>query len=111
MNEIETEISKFIRDPSENDLRRYNYYIEHGTDSNMVSPLEPEQFTKFYSLIAGKLQSGLHLQPIRDQLRTDILIDYDYAMRKAIVNYVLLNMDERARVKIEWIPRTFATRY
>lgn len=107
MNAVELEISKFIQQPSEIDMRRYNYYIEKGTNSSMVAPLTPEQFENFYSKISVKLKEALHLKHVRDQLNEDIVVDHEYALRKAIVDYVLLNMDERARVKIEWIPRPF----
>ena len=105
MNAIESEISKFIQQPSEIDMRRYNYYIEKGTSTSMVAPLAPNQFEIFYSKLNDELKNSPFLKPVRDELYKDIIINYEYAMRKAIVDYVLLNMDERARVKIEWIPR------
>ncbi len=107
MNAIESEISKFIQQPSEVDMRRYNYYIEKGTHASMIAPLAPQQFEKFYSKINEKLETAPFLKQIRDELRKDIMNEHEFAMRKAIVDYVLLNMDERARVKIEWIPRPF----
>lgn len=107
MNAIESEISKFIQQPSETDMRRYNYYIEKGTSTSMVAPLPSNQFEIFYSKLNDHIKNSPFLKPIRDELRKDIILDHEYAMRKAIVDYVLLNMDERARVKIEWIPRPF----
>ena len=72
-----------------------------------ITPLPSNQFEIFYSKLSDYFKNSPFLKPVRDELRKDINIDYEYAMRKAIVDYVLLNMDERARVKIEWIPRPF----
>lgn len=107
MNAVESEISRLIKEPSEVDLKRYYYYIEKGTDSRMIAPLEDEQFIKFYSHIAEKYISNSQLKNLSKSLNDEIKLSYEYAMRKAIVDYVLLNQEERVRVKIEWIPRSF----
>jgi dynein heavy chain len=107
MNAIELEISSFIQDPSETDLKRYKFYIEQGTNNDMVAPLHDNQFDKFYAYINDRYNSGQGLRHTKESLRRDITTDYECAMRKTIVDYILLSSDERSRVKIEWIPRPF----
>jgi dynein heavy chain len=107
MNAIELEITSFIQEPSDTDLKRYRFYIEQGTNNEMVAPLLDSQFDQFYSYINDRYTYDPMLKSTKDKLKIDIRTDYQCAMRKSIVDYILLNSDERARVKIDWIPRPF----
>ncbi len=108
MEIIESTINKIIKEPSEIDSERYQYYIENGLDKSMIAPLPENQFEIFYNLISPKLKSQPFMKDFEPVLIQDVLKDYEYSMRKAILDYVLLNYDERKRIKIEWVPRPFA---
>ena len=105
---IEDSISKIIKEPSAKDIERYQYYIDNGPDKSMIAPLPDNQFEIFYNLISPRLKSQPFTQVLAPILSKEILNDYEYSMRKAILDYVLLSHDERQRLKIEWIQRPFA---
>jgi dynein heavy chain len=107
MNYTEKQINKYIREPSEIDMERYNYYIQNGLDKSMIAPLPEAQFDVFYGYISQKLKSQPCMKEISESIRDDVIKDYDFSMRKSILDYVLLNNEERKRVKIEWVPRPF----
>ena len=132
MDTIEREINKVIKDPSEIDAERYYFYVEKGTDASMISPLPDDQFSKFYSMVPEELikvaktpnevmgddytslalvpkhmKFSLRMNDIHEQLRTEINNDHTYAMRKAIVDYILMSYEERERLKIQWVPKPF----
>lgn len=107
MESIEREINKVIHDPSEIDFERYNYYIEKGTDISMIAPLPDNQFEMFYRFLPQKLKNTPVMKEILDDLSSDVINDYSFSMRKAIVDYVLMNLEERKRLKIDWVPKPF----
>lgn len=72
----------------------------------MVAPESVDQYNRFcVHLIPKLLQPSL--KKIHDQLKTEIHEDYDIAVRKAIVDYILLDRSERQRVKIQNVPKPF----
>ena len=105
---IEESLGKIIKEPSSKDIERYQYYIDNGPDKSMIAPLPGNQFEIFYNLISPRLKSKPFTQVLAPILAKEILNDYEYSMRKAILDYVLLSHDERQRLKIEWIQRPFA---
>jgi len=132
MDTIEREINKVIKDPSDVDFERYYFYVEKGTDTSMIAPLADNQFFKFYGMVPEDLikvaktpsevmgddytslalalvhmKFSLRMNDIHDQLRTEITNDYNFAMRKAIVDYILMSYEERERLKIQWVPKPF----
>jgi dynein heavy chain len=107
MEAIEREINKVVRNPSEMDLERYYYYIEHGTDMSMIAPLPDNQFDIFYKLVPAHLKSPAIMKDLHVDLKEDIEEAYVYSMRKSIVDYVMMNLNERDRLKIEWVPKKF----
>ena len=107
MESVEREISKHIGEPSDLDAERYKYYIEHGPERSMIAPLPRNQFDIFYALISPELRNQPFMREFEPSLIDEVHRDYEYSMRKAILDYCLLNFDERRRVKIEWVPRPF----
>ena len=108
MDGIENEISKIIQEPSKTDMERYEFYIQNGIDKAMIAQLPEKQYDLFFSYVSQKLKTQPYSKRILDQLKGDVGVDYDYAMRKAIIDYILLNYEERKRLKIEHVPRAFA---
>ena len=94
-------------EPSDNDLQRYHYYVEHATNKYMIAKQPENQFDLFCKFIPIELSESKFMRLLEQELKEEIKQDYKYSMKKAIVDYVLLNPDERARVKIEALPKPF----
>ncbi len=75
----------------------------------MIAPESPNQYNKFCSHLIPKLLQP-SLKSLHEQLKYEIHADYDLAIRKSIVDYILLDPHERQRVKIQNIPKTFRLR-
>lgn len=72
----------------------------------MVAPEPADQYEKFRAHLASKLLQP-SLKSLHEELKTEIHTDYDLALRKAIVDYILLDRTERQRVKIQNTPKSF----
>jgi dynein heavy chain, axonemal len=107
---VNSNISRHFSEPSEMDLERYQYYIENGIHKNMIAKLPDNQFSMFCERISNKLRKP-EFKNIMNNLSEDIKIDYEFAMQKSILDYVLLNENERQRLQIENIPKSFLTKY
>jgi len=75
----------------------------------MIANQSADQYTKFCSHLVPKLVQP-SLKSHHDQLKTEIQQDYDLAIRKTIVDYILLDPKERQRVKITNTPKSFPLR-
>jgi dynein heavy chain len=111
MEAIERETNKILKDPSDIDLERYYFYADKGTDRTMIAELPNDQFAKFYKLIAAELTSSPKVAEIKKQLHEDVTSDYVSSMKKSIVDYILMNPEERQRLKIEWLPKKLTQKY
>lgn len=107
MELVEATINDIIKEPSDQDAERYQYYIENGPDKSMIAPLPDNQFEVFYKLIKPELREHPFMKEFEPTLIRDIHNAYEYSMRKSILDYVLLNFEERRRLKIECVPRPF----
>jgi dynein heavy chain len=107
MEALDRELNKVIRDPSEIDLERYYYYVEKGTDEAMIASLPSNQFEQFSRFIAPSLRDSEQAQHISNDIVEEIKKTYVGSMKKSIVDYVLMNLEERKRLKIEWLPKHF----
>jgi dynein heavy chain len=72
----------------------------------MIAPEPADQYNKFCSHLIPKLLQP-SLKSVHEELKTEIHNNYDLAIRKSIVDYILLDPNERQRVKIYNIPKTF----
>lgn len=72
----------------------------------MVAPEPADQYEKFRAHLIPRLVQP-SLKSLHEQLKEEIHSDYDLAIRKAIVDYILLDPSERQRVKIQNTPKTF----
>lgn len=106
---IERELDRAVDDPTDLDLERYYYYVENGTNVEMIAPLSDDQFDKFYRSIPDRLRSSSSnvIKELKDDLAEEVISDYVYSMKKSIVDYVLMNLDERKRLKIDAVPKPF----
>ncbi|CAF0812221.1 unnamed protein product [Brachionus calyciflorus] len=109
METIEQEIDKTLKDPSEIDMERYYFYIDKSINIEMIAPLPENQFENFYRFVPEYLKNSnvQTVKEVSELLSDEIVNDYVYSMKKSIVDYVLMNLDERKRLKIDAVPKLF----
>lgn len=72
----------------------------------MIAPQSADQYARFCAHLPPSMLDG-SLQKFHQQLKQEIHDDYDLAIRRAIVDYILLDPSERNRVKIHRTPKVF----
>ncbi|CAL8075896.1 unnamed protein product [Calicophoron daubneyi] len=102
MKALEAEQAARRGRPSERDMERYNYYIDKGIPDEMLEPPSDMVWKKLEEYIPTKLV--LAWPTLAEDLRMEIREGYDKALRKAIVDYILLDPEERKRLFIRWLP-------
>ncbi|GAA53212.1 dynein heavy chain axonemal [Clonorchis sinensis] len=88
--------------PSQRDLERYTYYINKGIPDDMLAPPPEQLWKKLDEYTPRKLVSAW--PNLASELRNEIRTDYNYSLRKSIVDYILLDPEERKRLFIQWLP-------
>ncbi|CAL8305136.1 unnamed protein product [Lota lota] len=97
--------------PSERDLERYSHYVTHGIPTCMLATLPLQQIMNIVGLlppVAG--DSSGNIQSLRDNLLEEVKADYDFSLRKSIVDYILRDGSERQRLLISGRPRPYPRR-
>ncbi|CAH8618645.1 unnamed protein product [Heterobilharzia americana] len=102
MKALEKERNANRGKPSERDMERYHYYISKGIPDHMLAPLPIGLWERLHKYLPSRLTSVWPTVVI--ELQQQIHEDYEYALRKSIVDYILLDPDERKRLFIEWLP-------
>ncbi|XP_033109939.1 dynein heavy chain 3, axonemal-like isoform X2 [Anneissia japonica] len=97
-------------EPSERDLERYYYYITKGIDSSMLAAPPTSMIGNVRSHVPDSLLENSSLHKMVETLEKEIFNDYDFSARKAIVDYILKDQEEKARLHIDWIPSVFPRR-
>ncbi|XP_076458514.1 dynein axonemal heavy chain 3-like [Babylonia areolata] len=96
--------------PSERDTERYYHYIEHGVPDHMLAPQTEEQREAIRRLIPQHYLTSPLLDPLQKKLWREVNDDYKFSDRKAIVNYILKDPDEKVRLHIGVIPKPYPVR-
>ncbi|XP_056119629.1 dynein axonemal heavy chain 3 [Rhinichthys klamathensis goyatoka] len=98
-------------EPTERDLERYLYYITEGIYGHMLAPHPPEQITGILKLVPSRFQEDEQkMQWMQEDLLEEVQRDYEFSLRKSIVDYILLDPAERERLSISAVPRPFTSR-
>ncbi|CAF4568450.1 unnamed protein product [Rotaria sp. Silwood1] len=103
---LDTEELHHIPEPKKEEIERYWYYISKGVQSRMIAPEPADQYNKFCLHLSSKFTQP-SLKILHDELKNEIHTNYDLAVRKAVVDYILLDPHERKRVKIQNVPKIF----
>ncbi|XP_063078071.1 dynein axonemal heavy chain 3 [Engraulis encrasicolus] len=97
--------------PTEKDMERYVYYITRGVHSSMLAPPPAQQMQNILGLVPGQLRgTSREVTQLEEQLQQEVDRDYDYSLRKSIVDYILQDPCERERVFIFNVPQPFPRR-
>ncbi|XP_073479664.1 dynein axonemal heavy chain 3-like [Aquarana catesbeiana] len=89
--------------PNEGHLDRYYRLIEESIDPCMVSPLSAEWLQGIYSYIPAEL-CKVWSKSLQD-LTKEAEENYIYAIKKSIVDYILLDLMEQQRLEIKISPK------
>ena len=84
--------------------QRYKYYIAHGVRVQDIEPMPSNQMNLFYKRVSPALTANPDYASICSSLETEILSDYQYSLRKAVVDYILIDPDEKKRLNINAVP-------
>ncbi|XP_055917464.1 dynein axonemal heavy chain 7 [Eupeodes corollae] len=89
----------------EKEIMRYYYYIKHGIDTIHVSPLSIEVLARIKGMIPESLlRFDLEMSDNLAQIKSD----YIFAMKKAVIDYVLSNSlqcEQKEKEQIESVER------
>ncbi|KAK2870454.1 hypothetical protein Q8A67_024846 [Cirrhinus molitorella] len=111
MRREETQSRREQKEPTERDLERYVYYITEGVYGHMLAPQPPEQITAILKLLPSCFQGDERkIQKMREDLLEEVQRDYEFSLRKNIVDYILLDPAERERLSISAVPQPFPSR-
>ncbi|KAL3321293.1 Dynein heavy chain 3, axonemal, partial [Cichlidogyrus casuarinus] len=107
MKLIEEQLERQETQPTERDIERYMYYIQEGVPKHLLASIDTDFFPKLRTLIRSE-----HLAPtiVARQvpvLQLEIEEIYNFAMKKSIVDYILMAQTERDRLFIANIPKVF----
>ncbi|XP_051969464.1 dynein axonemal heavy chain 3 [Xyrauchen texanus] len=98
-------------EPTERDLERYAYYINEGIFGHMLAPQPPEQIGNFLELVPSRFHGDEEkMQMMQEHLLEEVQSDYEFSLRKSIVDYILLDSKERERLSISAVPQPFPSR-
>ncbi|KAM4037486.1 dynein axonemal heavy chain 3-like [Anomaloglossus baeobatrachus] len=89
--------------PTEGHLHRYYRLIEESIDPCMVSPLSVKWLQGIYSYIPAEL-CKVWSKSLQD-LTKEVEENYTYAIKKSMLDYVLLDPLEQQRLEIEITPK------
>ncbi|KAI8512360.1 Dynein heavy chain 3, axonemal, partial [Branchiostoma belcheri] len=110
MKSGEDEENSRMGEPSDRDLERYYYYITKGVNDAMLAPAPEDQMPNIKSRIPEALRANPDLNKTVAALTEEAEGDYNFTLRKCIVDYVLKDEKEKSRLHISWIPRSFPHR-
>ncbi|CAI5792110.1 dynein heavy chain 3, axonemal [Podarcis lilfordi] len=106
----EEEISKGKTLPTESDLQRYCYYIHKGIRKDMLAPQNKEVMDSILKHIPSHFLANPMLETLLKELTEEIQNDYHIWLMKDIVDYILMDPEERKRLFIYNIPLPFPRR-
>ncbi|XP_078356518.1 dynein axonemal heavy chain 3-like, partial [Oculina patagonica] len=97
---------------SKRDLERYEYYISRGVPDHSLAAQDQEVMKRILQKrIPEKLTRNTELDPLITKLKQEVVGDYDFSLRKSIVDYILMDPGERQRLHIKEIQNPLSQRY
>ncbi|KAH0631920.1 hypothetical protein JD844_019823 [Phrynosoma platyrhinos] len=106
----EEEINKQKELPTDIDLERYCYYIHKGIRKDMLAPQDERTMDNILKYIPSHFLNNPNLEALLSSLTAEIQDDYQIWLMKNIVDYILMDPDERKRLFIHSIPQPFPQR-
>lgn len=97
-------------EPSKRDIERYHYYINEGVPLSDLAPMPEGTMAKVHGRLTERLLRNPEWAGLRAELHKEAELDYQYSLRKAIVDYILQDSAEMARLRIAAVPQAFPRR-
>lgn len=91
-------------------LQRYKYYVSEGIPAADIAPMPEDTMARVHALLLPELVHNPEWAGLRQLLHEEIQQDYVHSLQKAIVDYVLMDSSEMARLKIVSVPQGFPHR-
>ncbi|XP_026560379.1 dynein heavy chain 3, axonemal [Pseudonaja textilis] len=110
MRHREEEMNKGRQAPTEEDLKRYCYYIHKGIRKDMLAPQDENVLNNILTRIPSNFLASPELEALLNSLMGEIQSDYQIWLMKNIVDYILMDPDEKKRLFICNIPQPFPQR-
>uniref|UniRef100_A0A8C5RLG6 Dynein heavy chain 3, axonemal n=1 Tax=Laticauda laticaudata TaxID=8630 RepID=A0A8C5RLG6_LATLA len=110
MCQHEEEMNKGQQAPTEEDLERYCYYIHKGIRKDMLAPQDENVLNNILTRIPSNFLASPELETLLNSLMGEIQSDYQIWLMKNIVDYILMDPDEKKRLFICNIPQPFPQR-
>jgi len=89
---------------------RYMYYISEGIDEKEIYPLQESTIENITKLVPENYLKRSNLQNKKTETIEEINEYYNSAIKKAILNYILLDNNEKERLNIKKTPKVFTPR-
>lgn len=70
-------------------LQRYHYYINEGVPLSDLAPMPEGTMAKVHGRLTERLLRNPEWAGLRAELHKEAELDYQYSLRKAIVDYIL----------------------
>ena len=86
---------------------RYWYYINNGIPDSEVYEIKPHVFQSMHSLIPARLRTSQKLSKLCKSLDSETTDIYNIAARQAILDYILLDEDEKQRLGIKEVAKSY----
>jgi dynein heavy chain len=86
---------------------RYQVYVEKVMDDAVVAPIKEELIRHALRLLSARVSPVLTPQAVEELIRTllvEVKRDYTLSVKRSILDYVLMNPAERARLGIPYPP-------
>ncbi|KAJ3297193.1 Dynein heavy chain 3, axonemal [Borealophlyctis nickersoniae] len=91
-------------------IQRYEYYVTHSIPPDSIAPMDPTSITAIESRIPERYLTPDHLHPTKQTLLAEFQTDYATALRRSIVDYILLDPVEQERLLIPPLPPPYTPR-
>ncbi|KAL1116323.1 hypothetical protein AAG570_005818 [Ranatra chinensis] len=90
---------------TEEDIERINYYLEKGFEPDMLEPFPDKLLDKARDSIP--LKSRKKFVAVLRTLEQEVKSYYEFGLRVAILDYIMLDKSERRRLNITHYPQRF----
>ncbi|KAI4500182.1 hypothetical protein M0802_004599 [Mischocyttarus mexicanus] len=104
MIRVEKEQNQIIRDE---DIQRLLYLRNECIDDYHLEPYDYSYINNAIKLLVGRLRKREDFDSIIKKLEMEIINDYKNSLRYSIVDYILLDSEERKRLLIETMPMEY----
>lgn len=94
-------------DASEEEVKRYLNYVSTDLDSAHLTKFTKRQMERIKCKLRPEWFTNLMLKSLVKQLTIEISSSHQLALKHAVVQYILMDVEERRRVNIRQPPKRY----